>query len=70
MCAVRFCTSNDLPTCDPLTVTIEGSNQTLSLTLGSSWTPIFNGSSELDTDPGRETCGITEYFFQVIQLHI
>ena len=56
--SVRFCTANDIPERDPLTITIEGSNQTSSeLTLGSSWTLIYNGSSGLDTDPGRQVYG-------------
>jgi hypothetical protein len=43
---------------DPLTITIESSNLTGSaLTLGSSWTLIYNGSSGLTLDPGRATMG-------------
>jgi hypothetical protein len=43
---------------DPLTITIEGSNLNGSaLTLGSSWTLIYNGSSGLTSDPGRSAMG-------------
>lgn len=56
--AYRFCAANSLPTRDPLTVTIEGSNQTgSSLFLGSSWSLIYNGSTGLERDPGRFSCG-------------
>jgi hypothetical protein len=38
---------------DPVTLTIEGSNQSLlALTFGSSWILIYNGSSDLDSDHG------------------
>ena len=58
---LRFCSGNDRPSRDPITVTVEGSNQSLSiLTFGSSWTLIYNGSTGLDTDPGRNTYGITQ----------
>jgi hypothetical protein len=56
-----FCTSDSYPQRDPMIVTVEGSNQPLPvLTLGSSWTLIYNGSAGLDTDPGRNTCGVTQ----------
>ncbi|UJR12199.1 hypothetical protein I4U23_016376 [Adineta vaga] len=43
---------------DPMTITIEGSNLNGSvLTLGSSWTLIYNGTSGLITDPGRAAWG-------------
>ena len=43
---------------DPMTVTLEGSNQPASaLTLGSSWTLIYSGISGLVTDPGRNAWG-------------
>jgi len=43
---------------DPLTITIEGSNLNGSaLTLGSSWTLIYNGNSGLLSDPGRSAWG-------------
>ena len=45
---------------DPLTMTIEGSNAASALlTLGSSWTLIYNGSAGLDIDPGRKMFGQT-----------
>lgn len=46
---------------DPLTVTLEGSNlPSAYLTLGSSWTLIYNGSSGLAIDPGRSLFGETQ----------
>jgi len=43
---------------DPLTITIEGSNLNGSaLTLGSSWTLVYNGNSGLLSDPGRSAWG-------------
>jgi hypothetical protein len=41
---------------DPLVISIEGSNGG-NLTEGSSWTILYNGSSGLTTNPGRETFG-------------
>lgn len=59
----RLCTATDMPERDPITITIEGSNQTASaLTLGPSWTFIYNGSTGLMPDPGRGNYGITQYF--------
>ena len=46
---------------DPLAINIEGSNQIGSaLTLGSSWTLIYNGTSGLSTDPGRYSLGVKQ----------
>jgi hypothetical protein len=46
---------------DPLAITIEGSNQIGTvLTLGSSWTLIYNGTSGLLTDPGRYSLGVKQ----------
>jgi hypothetical protein len=54
----QFCTGNDLPNRDPLTITVEGSNQSSSLlTLGSSWTLIYNGLTGLQSISSRSTCG-------------
>ena len=64
MKALQFCTENDLPLRDPLTVTLEGSNQNGStLLLGSSWTLIYNGTTGLDVDPGRGSLGVRQTFF-------
>ena len=42
-------------------VTLEGSNTDKSLlTLGSSWTLIYNGSSGLKSDPGRGKAGVLQ----------
>ncbi|CAF0843464.1 unnamed protein product [Adineta steineri] len=59
---LRFCTGNDYPERDPLTVSVEGSNHTSALTFGTSWTVIYNGTTGLDVDPGRATCGVTQLF--------
>jgi hypothetical protein len=60
---LQVCTGPNLPNRDPITITFEGSNQpNASLLLGSSWTLIYNGSSGLDADPGRLTCGTTQFF--------
>ena len=59
--AFRFCTGNNIPERDPLTVTIEGSNQPNSaFILSSSWTLIYDGSTGLDIDPGRFNYGIMQ----------
>ena len=56
--SLQFCTGNDNVNRDPLTVTVEGANTAGSvLLLGSSWSLIYNGSTGLDTDPGRKTFG-------------
>lgn len=53
-----FITSPSRSARDPLTITIEGSNQNSSfLTLGTSWTLIYNGSAGLTSNPGRTTKG-------------
>ncbi len=59
--SIRFCAAPSLPERDPMTITIEGSNQPSSaLLLGSSWNLIYNGSSGLDSDPGRANFGMTQ----------
>ena len=62
--AMRFCTANSFPSRDPMTMTVEGSNQTTTslLTLGSIWNLIYNGSTGLDSDPGRYSYGHTMIF--------
>ena len=58
---LQFCTGNDLPDRDPLTITIEGSNQlSSSLSLGSSWTLIYNGVTGLQPISSRFTCGANQ----------
>ena len=53
-----MCSGNDAVACDPMTITLEGSNQNgTDLTLGSSWTLIYSGPSSLQMDPGRSACG-------------
>ncbi|CAF1457483.1 unnamed protein product [Adineta ricciae] len=56
--ALQIDTADDEPARDPLIVSLEGSNQSgTSLTLGSSWTLIYNGPSGLATDPDRKSGG-------------
>ncbi|CAF1193146.1 unnamed protein product [Adineta steineri] len=66
---LQVCTANDYPERDPLTMSLEGSNQSGSnLTLGSSWTLIYNGDSGIETDTDRLTCGIVQQINNSIQL--
>ena len=59
--AIRICTATSLSTRDPMTMTVEGSNQTGSaLTLGSSWTLIYNGSTGIQLSTGRGVYGSTQ----------
>jgi hypothetical protein len=56
--AFYFVTNKDFPVRDPRTTTIEGSNMDESaLTLGSSWTLIYIGSTGVMNDPGRSNMG-------------
>ncbi|CAF0988775.1 unnamed protein product [Adineta steineri] len=58
---LQICTGEDFEERDPLTVSLEGSNQSgTALTLGSSWTLIYNGTSGLEKEPDRLTCGIVQ----------
>ncbi|CAF1045237.1 unnamed protein product [Adineta steineri] len=61
-CALGFYfgTANDFPERDPMMITIEGSNETNPM-IGSNWTLIYNGSSGLEIDPGRNSCGIEQH---------
>ncbi|UJR20289.1 hypothetical protein I4U23_023420 [Adineta vaga] len=60
---LQICTGDDFPERDPFIVSLEGSNQTgTSLILGSSWSLIYNGTSGLQTDPGRRLCGVLQSF--------
>lgn len=52
----RIATADDRHGRDPLVVSIEGSNGG-DLTEGTSWTLIYNGSTGLEIDPGREVFG-------------
>jgi len=54
----RFMTGNDVPERDPTNITIEGSHAGGDdLKLGSSWSPIYTGTSGLGPDPGRHGTG-------------
>jgi hypothetical protein len=60
---LQVCTAGDYVERDPLTVTLEGSNQTgIELTLGTSWTLIYRGASGLLLDLCRKDCGEIQYF--------
>jgi hypothetical protein len=57
----QFTTATSHPKRDPIIVTLEGSNADKSLlTLGSSWTLMYNGSSGLQRDPGRGKIGVLQ----------
>ncbi|CAF0787920.1 unnamed protein product [Didymodactylos carnosus] len=60
--AFAFVTGNDNSNRDPTAITIEGSNSTSSLTIGTSWTLIYSGPSGLSSDPGRRTLGVQQTF--------
>jgi hypothetical protein len=54
---------------DPLTMTVEGSNQSGSaLILGSSWTLIYNGSSGLDISPSNDLPGTRQILYDNVSL--
>ncbi|CAF3478674.1 unnamed protein product [Adineta steineri] len=54
----QFTTAISQPKRDPIMITLEGSNaDNSSLTFGTSWTLIYNGSSGLEIDPGRGKVG-------------
>lgn len=56
--SVQFRTANNIIERDPLTTTIEGSNQPSALlTLGSSWTLLYSGTTGLDSILDRHTWG-------------
>ena len=63
---LRFATGNDLEQRDPLAVTLEGTNST-SLDIGSSWTLIYNGSTGLESNPGRKRYGVQQNFTNTIR---
>ena len=64
----RLCTAEDNENRDPMTVTLEGSNQSrMKLTLGRSWNLIYSGVSGFSNVRARRTCGSTQYFSNSIQ---
>ncbi|CAF0991681.1 unnamed protein product [Adineta ricciae] len=65
---LRVCTANDLLERDPIIVSLEGSNSTgTNLTLGASWTLLYDGPSGLLLDPGRRKCGPIQYFDNIVE---
>ncbi|CAF1320494.1 unnamed protein product [Rotaria sordida] len=59
----QFTTATSHPKRDPIMVTLEGSNANKSLlTLGNSWTLMYNGSSGLESVPGRGKTGVLQMF--------
>ena len=63
LAGMRFGTPAALPSRDPITLTVEGSNQTPSvLSLGTSWTLFYNGSTGLNANPGRRAYGLRVNF--------
>jgi hypothetical protein len=61
-----FCTANDYLHRDPITVTLEGSNEATleQLHKGSSWTLIYDGPTGISPEEmsGRKTCMLEQYF--------
>jgi hypothetical protein len=54
----QFTTATNHPKRDPMMITLEGSNaDNSSLTFGSSWILMYNGSTGLDINPGRGKTG-------------
>ncbi len=56
----RIATANDAPERDPLTISIEGTNDPFSTHLGvfnANWTSIYSGSTGLETWPGYKKWG-------------
>ena len=59
--AVQFTTGDDVSACDPLSITVEGSNETWSaLMRGASWSLIDTLSTGLYVDPGRKADGLLQ----------
>ncbi|CAF2798165.1 unnamed protein product [Rotaria sp. Silwood2] len=59
----QFTTATSHPNRDPIMITLEGSNADKSLlTFGISWSLIYNGSSGLESDPGRGKRGVLQIF--------
>ena len=55
---LRICEGMNARQRNPQLVSLEGSNQSgIDLTLGASWTLIYQGSAELDNIPSNEDCG-------------
>jgi hypothetical protein len=62
--ALKFRTANDFLERDPITISLEGSNQDASvLCRGSSWTLIYAGSSGLHDITGRWSFGTMQLMF-------
>lgn len=60
--AFRMATTTGSASFDPLEVTIEGSNgPSFLLNRGSSWSLIYNGTTGLESDPGRARFGLTQW---------
>jgi len=60
---LRFATGGDNPSRDPITVTLEGTNDIGATTsLNSSWTLLYDGPSGLAVDPGRNRVGTAVTF--------
>ena len=66
--SLQFYAANDIPSRDPMTVTLEGSNSAnSSLIYGSSWTLIYSGPSGLAIDPGRYGAGQIQNFSNTVR---
>lgn len=61
--AIQFYTANDMPERDPITITLEGSNDPKATTAGfTDFTLIYEGKSGLDADPDRGNAGVNITF--------
>jgi hypothetical protein len=66
---IQFATADDNPERDPITVTLEGSNNaSIQLTLGASWTILYSGPTGINAsvDPGRLTYVTMQNFSNTI----
>ncbi|CAF1006642.1 unnamed protein product [Adineta ricciae] len=64
---LKICLTGLSCPCGPTVVSLEGSNMTgTDLTLGSSWTLLYHGTSGLSDDPGRQKCGSLQHFNNTI----
>ncbi|CAF1691577.1 unnamed protein product, partial [Adineta ricciae] len=65
---IRICTANDCRERDPMIVSLEGSNQSeTNLTLGISWTLLYNDTSGLENITARNVCGLPQLFNNTIE---
>ncbi|UJR34747.1 hypothetical protein I4U23_027525 [Adineta vaga] len=65
---LKICTADDLTEHDPILVSLEGNNYSGSnLAFSPGWTLLYNGTSGLDIDPGRQNCSSIINFTNFIE---